>query len=256
MFSKTRLYVLLVVVGLSTVAAQANAPFTSLRPVAREDVFPVALPSFAPIRSLRPMLRPKNWAPTVVSTKPRPVSVATGMTGKISRVCGDRHIRGIEIGTVPGRLPGCGIKNAVKVYEVAGVTLSTPATINCDTAKAIKDWFSGGMSKAARPMRSKITKVRVAASYSCRTRNHKPGAKLSEHAFGNAIDFSEFHFANGQKITLIDDWGRGREGRVLRDMWRSACGPFGTVLGPESDRYHKDHFHFDVARYRSGPYCR
>ncbi|MEM9755898.1 MAG: extensin family protein, partial [Pseudomonadota bacterium] len=25
---------------------------------------------------------------------------------------------------------------------------------------------------------------------------------------------------------------------------------------PESDRFHQDHFHFDVADYRSGPYCR
>jgi len=38
--------------------------------------------------------------------------------------------------------------------------------------------------------------------------------------------------------------------------WRAACGPFGTVLGPESNRFHRDHFHFDTARYRSGSYCR
>jgi hypothetical protein len=42
----------------------------------------------------------------------------------------------------------------------------------------------------------------------------------------------------------------------MRRMHRGACGPFGTVLGPEADRYHQDHFHFDTARYRSGSYCR
>jgi len=30
----------------------------------------------------------------------------------------------------------------------------------------------------------------------------------------------------------------------------------GTVLGPEANRFHRDHFHFDTAEYRSGPYCR
>jgi len=39
-------------------------------------------------------------------------------------------------------------------------------------------------------------------------------------------------------------------------MHRAACGPFGTVLGPNADRFHQDHFHFDTARHRSGPYCR
>ncbi|MDX5403468.1 MAG: extensin family protein, partial [Rhodobacterales bacterium] len=25
---------------------------------------------------------------------------------------------------------------------------------------------------------------------------------------------------------------------------------------PESDRFHRDHFHFDTARHRNGPFCR
>jgi hypothetical protein len=42
----------------------------------------------------------------------------------------------------------------------------------------------------------------------------------------------------------------------MRRAHKTACGPFGTVLGPNADRYHQDHFHFDTARYRSGSYCR
>jgi len=61
---------------------------------------------------------------------------------------------------------------------------------------------------------------------------------------------------SGQEITVLTDWGRGDRGRALRQMWRAACGPFGTVLGPEANRFHRDHFHFDTARYRSGSYCR
>jgi hypothetical protein len=28
------------------------------------------------------------------------------------------------------------------------------------------------------------------------------------------------------------------------------------VLGPNANSFHRDHFHFDTARYRSGSYCR
>jgi hypothetical protein len=58
------------------------------------------------------------------------------------------------------------------------------------------------------------------------------------------------------ELTVLDDWNSGREGRILREAHSSACGTFGTVLGPNSDRFHRDHFHFDVASYRSGAYCR
>ena len=55
---------------------------------------------------------------------------------------------------------------------------------------------------------------------------------------------------------MLDHWSTYRRGRLLRRLHGGACGPFGTVLGPESDRFHQDHFHFDTASYRSGPYCR
>ena len=44
----------------------------------------------------------------------------------------------------------------------------------------------------------------------------------------------------------------------LRDVRKAGCGPFTTVLGPGSDSYHSDHFHFDLAqRGKSGRslYC-
>jgi hypothetical protein len=96
--------------------------------------------------------------------------------------------------------------------------------------------------------------MRTAAGYVCRTRNHKPGARLSEHAKGNAIDIRAFRFADGREITVREGWRDG--GRAfLRRVWKGACGPFGTVLGPDSDAYHRDHLHFDVAN-MDRRYCR
>jgi hypothetical protein len=94
------------------------------------------------------------------------------------------------------------------------------------------------------------------ASYACRGRNNNPSARLSEHSFGNAVDIGAVTLADGRQISVLRDWGRSGDGAKLRAMHASACGIFGTVLGPNSNAAHRDHFHFDIARYRSSSYCR
>lgn len=253
--------------GFATIAllltaslAEANAPSRSLRPVARIDFFPVALQNFAPSQSLRPVLRPEFTSvpvrrASIIPTLPKPAK-RTSSGQKIGRICRDRDLQGIEVGRVPGKLAGCGIRDAVKLYSVNGVQLSSPVTIECDTAHALKKWMERGMDKAVGRTGGGVVKLKVASGYSCRTRNHKPGAKISEHGKGRAIDLSGFYLKNGDQISVLDDWGRGKYGRILKNMHRSACGPFGTVLGPNADRHHRDHFHFDIARHRGGSYCR
>jgi hypothetical protein len=57
-------------------------------------------------------------------------------------------------------------------------------------------------------------------------------------------------------MSVLNGWRSESQGPMLKKLHRAACGPFGTVLGPASDRFHQNHFHFDTARYRSGPFCR
>lgn len=241
---------------LAASAVQANAPSVSLRPVARVDVFPVALPSLAPTTSLRPVARPSERRSATIKFKTTPIPKTTRSGEKLGKICRDRDLIGQEVGRVPGKLAGCGVKSAVKLYAVSGVRLSSPVVMECDTAHSLKSWVEKGMNRAVGRTGGGVSKIQVAAGYSCRTRNSKPGAKISEHGKGRAIDISGFYLNSGDKISVLKDWGRGKNGRILKQMHSTACGPFGTVLGPESDRYHKDHFHFDIARYRSGPYCR
>ncbi len=170
-------------------------------------------------------------------------------------LCGDPYLVGEEVGDVPG--PGvCGIENAVRVTSASGVTLSQPATLHCSAARALRTWVDASAKPAFGKRGGGLSELQVAAHYVCRTRNHKPGAKISEHGKGRAIDISAFRLADGTEISLISDWGRGENGKALKSMWEGACGPFGTVLGPGSDGYHENHFHFDTASYRGGPYCR
>ncbi len=170
-------------------------------------------------------------------------------------LCGDPGLVGEAIGAVPGA-GACGIASAVRLRAVSGVRLSTPATIDCGTAKALKRWVDRGLIPEAGQRGGGVAQLRVAASYACRGRNNQRGARLSEHAQGRAIDISGITFRDGSSVTVLGDWSSGRNGRLMKSLHRAACGPFGTVLGPNSDRFHRDHFHFDTARHRSGPYCK
>lgn len=198
------------------------------------------------LQSARPALRPQ--VQLVLGRR-----LQTGRSG--GGICERGSIQGERIAPVPGR-GACGIPNAVRVTQVSGVALSRAARMDCGTARALDDWVRKGVLPAVGNHGGGAVRLEVAAGYACRTRNNQPGARISEHGKGRAIDISGIRLANGETISVLRDWGRGTGGRMLRTMWRAACGPFGTVLGPNSDRFHRDHFHFDTARYRSGSYCR
>ncbi|TFL20297.1 extensin family protein [Jannaschia formosa] len=247
-------------VGAISVPAQA-AVAASPRPVGRltEDVRqrrammralrvprPVIDTAGLVERSARPSLRDATLIPAAAS---RPRQGASG-----GGICGRPSIRGEAIPPVSG--PGqCGIPQAVQVRSVSGVQLSLAARMDCATAAALDDWVRGGLLPVMRERGGGAVGLRVAAGYACRGRNNQAGGRVSEHGKGRAIDISGILLANGSEVTVLTGWNSS-DGALLRELWRRACGPFGTVLGPDSDRFHADHFHFDTARYRSGSYCR
>lgn len=164
-------------------------------------------------------------------------------------VCADPDILGEELAPITSKTKGCGVAEPVRVTSVAGLTLSPPATITCQTATALKKWVNG----AVKPTfgRRQVVGLTVAASYTCRPRNNIRGAKISEHGSGRAIDISGFVLKNGKEVTVRQNYS----GKI-RKVHKAACGTFGTTLGPGSDGYHEDHLHLDTASYRNGPYCR
>lgn len=186
----------------------------------------------------------------------RPKARPMGLASSAGSICGVPGIAGTKIAPVKGRISGCGIADPVRVTSVDGVLLSQPATIDCQTAVALRDWVRDGVRPAIGKSGGGVASVQVAAHYACRTRNNRPGAKISEHGKGRAIDISAIGLADGSRITVLDGWRNRAQGPILKKIWRAACGPFGTVLGPDGDKYHQDHFHLDTARYRSGSYCR
>lgn len=262
-------WVLLFSLFVSTASAQS--PQTSLRPLARSDVaastqrvtleksgaITVAERSLAANAAiprsdrLRVSLRPKVRTRAVK----RAITKQQKLRAK-GAICGDPAIQGEAVGRVPGKIAGCGVAQAVRVRSISGVTLSQRSVMDCGTAQALKTWVEDSVKPVLRTTGGGVNGLRVASHYSCRTRNNKKGARISEHGKGRAIDISGFRLRDGSLITVLKGWNNRGTSKALRQMHSEACGPFGTVLGPKSDRYHQDHFHFDTARYRSGSYCR
>ena len=154
---------------------------------------------------------------------------------------------------------GCGVPNPWQVRSVGGVRLSQAATLNCGVVGALNDWVGEvAQPAAASAFGERIVGVDVAASYSCRAMNSKRGARLSEHGLGNAIDISGFTLESGRKVTVKAGWRGARDEQgFLKDVHRGSCETFSTVLGPNADRAHHDHFHLDLANRKSGrSYCR
>lgn len=202
-------------------------------------------------RSLRPVPRPKHLA-----RKAAVSSAAPSNSDSRGRVCGVNDIKGQVISAIRGRISGCGVSEPVRITELSGVKLSQPSVMDCPTARALNSWVRNGVVPAVGRLGGGVSSLRVVAHYACRPRNNKPGAKISEHGRGRAIDIAGIRLKNGAEISVLKDWRDPMKGKILKRMHKAACGPFGTVLGPDGDRYHQDHFHFDTAAYRSGPYCR
>ena len=174
-------------------------------------------------------------------------------TVKPSRIGLAEKIRDIDEGN------GCEIPNAWRVQSLGSISFSQTATMNCGLADPLNHWLEHAVQPAARKnFGERVVSIDVAASYACRARNHRRGAKMSEHGFGNAIDIAGFTLESGRRVSVLEGWRGGRdERRFLRGVHESACGPFRTVLGPDADRHHRDHFHLDLQNRRNGSsYCR
>lgn len=149
--------------------------------------------------------------------------------------------------------PGaCGITYPFKVSAFAGgsVQMSSRVTLGCPMIPEIDGWIDDTLQPAAEMyLGTSVAEIR-AGTYSCRGRNGQPGAKISEHAFGNAIDIISFKLADGRVISVEKGWhGAPEEQDFLRETFLGACRHFTTVLAPGSNVFHYNHMHLDLARH-------
>jgi hypothetical protein len=146
---------------------------------------------------------------------------------------------------------GCAMPHPLAVTQLtADIDIAPEITLNCATALATAKFAKDVMSPAAaKAFGSPLKSIAQASGYVCRPRNGTQ--KLSEHAFGNAIDIASFTLAD-ETVIPIEPAPPPANDKLLREIRKAACGPFKTVLGPGSDDDHSLHFHFDLAQRRNG----
>ena len=153
--------------------------------------------------------------------------------------------------TGPGE---CGAPDVVRLEAIhlpdqSSVAVVPPAILRCTMAEAVASWVREEAAPRALELGSPLRSVVNLASYDCRGRNNIPGAKISEHGKGNALDIHALRLADGRTVELTDP----KVSKDFRDELRaSVCVRFTTVLGPGSDGYHEDHVHVDLAERRGG----
>lgn len=191
-------------------------------------------------------------------SNPMSVPESRGGMPAAEKACRQRLQRlGVKFRDIPpvGKGRSCGIAYPIELQGLSGgIQIRPAAQVNCQISEAFAKWVKNELAPAARLRYvSGVKSIHQMSSYSCRTMNSQRGAAMSEHAKGNAIDVGKIVLNNGKEI-LIRKKGffAFREKGLLKAVRTDSCRYFTTVLGPGSDRFHKDHFHFDLRMRKSG----
>ena len=141
----------------------------------------------------------------------------------------------------------CPLQNVVRV-EGSSVRLSSSFLASCPLAVAYALFERHALQPAAqRAFAQPVVQVDHLGSFACRNMYNRKEGRLSQHATANALDIAGFRLADGRRINLINDWqGEGAKARFLKDVHASACDSFNTVLGPDYNAAHRNHFHLDM----------
>lgn len=153
----------------------------------------------------------------------------------------------------------CGAPQVVTYIKgPTGVTYNPPAVVTCAMAAALASFERIAQDEATSSFRSKVVRIDHLGTYNCRPMKARP-EWVSEHAYANAIDIARFVLANGRTIDVARDFDMGDDtpaspaGMFLRTVSRRANDEdvFSHVLTRFFDELHRDHFHLDLARYRT-----
>ena len=128
----------------------------------------------------------------------------------------------------------------------------------CAVAAGFELWLRQGVQPTAEALfGQRVTRIEHFGAYSCRRVYGREAGSWSEHSTGNALDIAAFVLADGERINVRADWGGNDEKTVFLHRVRDeACKVFGTVLSPDYNAAHSDHFHLDQAVRGFGGFCR
>jgi hypothetical protein len=150
---------------------------------------------------------------------------------------------------------GCSIPYPVVLRTLGkSIGIGPGPELNCRMAEAAARFAADVVQPAAKAeFGTGLKAISQASAFVCRPRHGT--RKLSEHAFGNALDIASFTLSDGRTVE-IGPAPAEKDGTFLDTVRKAACGPFKTVLGPGSDPDHSLHFHLDLEpRRHGGTFC-
>ncbi len=130
----------------------------------------------------------------------------------------------------------------------------SPPQTTCPLGIGMKLWLRDVVQPTAGELLdTSVVRVEHLGSFSCRRVYGSSTGRWSEHATGNAIDIAAFVMEDGSRVSVLGDWsGTGGKAAFLHTVRDGSCSLFATVLSPDYNEAHRDHFHFDQSdRYTS-----
>jgi hypothetical protein len=200
--------------------------------------------------------RPQDLPWTTIDLD-QPVGLFTGrklaaLTGERAQCLALLERAGVAYSAMqPGGSGQCVYDDAVRLKAERGAVALSPAAVapSCPVVAALKLWEWQVVQPAAQRIYGQpVASMRHFGSYSCRRMYGRSAGDFSEHATADAIDISAFVLADGRQVSVLNDWdGKARDAAFLRAVRDGACDLFPTVLSPDYNKAHRDHFHLDQA---------
>ncbi|WP_311950751.1 extensin-like domain-containing protein [Halomonas piscis] len=197
---------------------------------------------------------PREWNPFAPLRIRDPVTPVTGW--KTSRLNGDREGCLAALERLPDSsldylaledytpVPDCPLTNVVRL-NASGVAFNRRFVASCPLALGWLMFEHHVLQPAAREhLGSPVSRVEHYGSFACRNVYGRKNARRSAHATADALDVAAFGLEDGRRISVLEGWQHEDErGRFLRALHRGACRHFATVLGPDYNAAHANHFH-------------
>ncbi|MFB1631778.1 extensin family protein [Pseudomonas sp. AP-1] len=201
---------------------------------------------------------PDAWNPWAALDVRQPPNLLTAY--KLSRLRNDPRLcrQALEISGLRYRAQAdspasakCPLQNVWRI-EQGQAHLSSSFLASCPLAVAYALFERHGLQPAAqRVFGQSVVRVEHLGSFACRNVYNREQGRLSQHATANALDISGFRLQDGQRILLARDWQAGGQKRAFLGLVRqAACDSFNTVLGPDYNAAHHNHFHLDMGRWQ------
>lgn len=201
------------------------------------------------------------WAPLRIDATPNlltrfKLSRASADPARCRAALAQAHMTFVP---VEDRVTGdhCGFDNTVRI-ERSSVEIGEAFSLSCRAALSLALWERHVLQQAAQThLGSRVRRIEHLGSYACRNLYGEQGRRRSQHATADALDLAGLVLEDGRRVRVLRDWPEpaagpsSPESRFLRALHDGACDYFDVVLGPDYNRAHADHFHFDRGRVRT-----